>query len=49
MYDYEEKILISQDSMEEDCTNCPYKGINCKNQCSKIKSVTPLWLKQLGY
>lgn len=45
---YEEKILAMQDSIMEDCAECEYKG-KCKSQCSEIKSVTPLWLKILGY
>ena len=31
----EEMILTMQESMEDDCKNCPYKN-NCKNQCDEI-------------
>lgn len=46
---YEEKILAKQDSMEDDCVECKYRGEKCKGQCSEIKKTIPLWLKHLGY
>ena len=39
MHDYEDIILDSQESEEENCTHCPYKGEKCKSQCLEIKEV----------
>lgn len=38
MFDMEERILEKQESMEEDCKNCPYKN-QCKNQCMEIVKI----------
>lgn len=33
----EDAILDRQESEEDECKNCPYKGIdNCRNQCMEI-------------
>lgn len=29
----EENILIMQETIEDDCKTCPYKGGKCRNQC----------------
>jgi hypothetical protein len=33
--DWEELILARQESEADDCTNCPYKGEKCRNQCTE--------------
>lgn len=38
MKDWEDAILIRQDSQADECTNCPHKGEKCKSQCMEIKS-----------
>lgn len=37
MTDYEEMILKSQESEEDECATCPYKGDKCNNQCMRIE------------
>lgn len=34
----EEKILMMQESMEDDCKGCPHWE-NCNNQCMEIKEI----------
>lgn len=38
-YDYEELILVAQDTEIEDCADCEYRGCKCKGQCGKITSI----------
>ena len=38
MFDMEEMILERQESMEDDCKNCPYKN-KCRNQCEEVTEV----------
>lgn len=35
----EENILIMQETMEEDCASCPYKGEKCKSQCMEKNTI----------
>lgn len=35
MIDYEEMILEMQESEEDDCKTCYYKGEKCRNQCMR--------------
>lgn len=37
MTDYEEMILAEQESEEDDCKACPYKGTKCRNQCMEVE------------
>lgn len=39
MEDLEDAILIRQESEAEECTTCPYRGNECRNQCMEIKNV----------
>lgn len=38
MFDAEEKILARQESMEDDCKNCPYNK-RCNNQCEEVTMI----------
>ena len=43
MIDYEEMILEMQESEEDDCKTCPYKGTKCRNQCMcETKKYNPI-------
>lgn len=35
--DYENLILASQDSEDDDCRTCPYRGTACRSQCMAIE------------
>lgn len=37
MSDYEDMILAYQESEEDECFGCLYKGTNCNNQCMRIE------------
>lgn len=39
MEDWEDAILIQQESEAEECTTCPYRDNECRNQCMEIKNV----------
>ena len=39
MYDWEDAILIRQESEVDECTICPHKCEKCKNQCMEITEV----------
>ena len=39
MEDWEDGILIRQESEADECVTCPYRKDECRNQCMKIKSV----------
>lgn len=43
--DYEEKILIAQESEDDDCVSCPYK-MKCRNQCMKEEKIYNPALKE---
>ena len=36
MFDFEEMILERQESIEDECHNCQYKG-KCHNQCMELE------------
>ena len=36
MFDIEEMILERQESIADECHNCPYKG-KCNNQCMEVE------------
>lgn len=38
-YDYEYLILEMQESEDDECMTCPYKGDKYKNQCMEIETV----------
>ena len=37
MSDYEDMILACQESEEDECSGCLYKGTKCNNQCMRIE------------
>ena len=37
MSDYEDMILACQESEEDECFGCLYKGNSCNNQCMRIE------------
>lgn len=37
MFDMEEMILERQESLADECHNCPYKGDKCHSQCMEIE------------
>lgn len=37
MESYEDLILDHQESEYDECTECPYKGDACNNQCMEIE------------
>lgn len=37
--DWEDAILIQQESETDICTTCPHKDERCRNQCMEIKNV----------
>lgn len=43
MNDYEYLILQRQEDESDECSTCPYKGVNtCRNQCMRISAGPPL-------
>lgn len=36
MKDWEDAILDMQESEEDECSTCEYRGERCRNQCSRI-------------
>lgn len=48
MEDWEDAILIRQESEAEECATCPYRGDKCRNQCMEIKSVYNPYKKNNG-
>ena len=36
MFDIEDMILERQESIEDECHNCPHKG-KCNNQCMEVE------------
>lgn len=45
MIDYEEMIYEKQESEDEECSTCPYKGKECRSQCMKDQLVYNPMLK----
>lgn len=39
MEDWEDAILIRQESEADKCATCPHKGEKCRNQCMEIKNI----------
>lgn len=39
MRSYEDAILNRQEIENDDCKNCKFVGVKCKNQCEKIYTV----------
>lgn len=37
MKDYEDLILESQESENDECSTCPYRGTACNNQCLRVE------------
>lgn len=42
MEDWEDAILIRQESEADECATCPHKGEKCRNQCMEIKDTSEL-------
>ena len=43
--DYEEAILARQEAIWDDCSDCPYAGVDtCKSQCMEEEEVWGFWL-----
>lgn len=45
MADYEGLILARQESESDECTTCPYKGMECENQCMEIELHYNPWIQ----
>lgn len=43
--DYEGAILAKQEAICDDCSDCPYAGVDtCKSQCMEEEEVWGFWL-----
>lgn len=43
--DYEEAILARQEAICDECSDCPYAGVDtCKSQCMKEEETWGFWL-----
>ena len=48
MFDIEEMILERQESIADECHNCPYKG-KCNNQCMEVEEHYNPNLRKMTY
>lgn len=46
--DYEELILENQESENDECSTCQYKGSKCHNQCMRIEKHYNPYITQIA-